>query len=753
MTIRKKLIVLTTAGLVILGLALAIQSYRMARNALRDARLAQLTSTMESKKGHIESYFETLSHLLISVGNSKLVKEAVVDFTRDFHMLNHELQLDHTMIKEALIAHYDTKYLNKVMYDLPGVTKRLPTQEYLPKDSNALIAQYIFILKNSAKVGEKNSNDYIAGFDSAYMKDHQAYHQTFNTILHKFSLYDIFITDARGNLVYTCFKEKDYSTNLYDGVYKNTGLGRAFQKAASLREGEVAFDDFVPYEPSYNLAASFIATPIFVDGVFKGTFIFQMPIDIINDIMNFKGKYEKAGLGKSGETYLVGSDYNMRNNSRFVDKINDATVKKTGSTIGFFKIKTDSTQAAINGKSGSWATHNYNDTDVLSAYAPVNIFGKRWGIIAEINAGEALEQALQMRNGIMIMSAVIIAFVLGIIIFIISATIIKPISRLTNTTKELSSGEGDLTKRLEIKGNDELTEVGRYTNLFIEKVESTLKEAKENSKQNAIVAQDLSSTSLSIGKRVEESVTEVQKATDISQVIKTKLGVSVDKTQNAKDAIIEVDGNLKEVAHKVQELAHIINQSVETENDMAEKLTLLSQDADQVKEVLNVISDIADQTNLLALNAAIEAARAGEHGRGFAVVADEVRKLAERTQKSLSEINATVNVIVQNVMDASNQMNINAKTINGLVDISNDVEYKLNESNDKLHSATGISEEATDISLEVAQSTEKILSAIETINSMSSQNAKNIEEITSMSERLFTLTDELNNQLSTFKTG
>ena len=361
-------------------------------------------------------------------------------------------------------------------------------------------------------------------------------------------------------------------------------------------------------------------------------------------------------------------------------------------------------------------------------------------------------QNKQIENISMTVGSIITLFIIFLSVFIVSNALIKPLSLLENLTKDLSEGDGDLTKRLQINGKDEIALISNYVNLFIEKVQVTINSVKLTSHENASISSELSSTSIGVGKNVENSVVIVNETTKQAKEIQSEIVISITDAQESKEDIKKANENLATARDDIITLTSNVQGTAQTEVELSQNMETLSKDAEEVKNVLVIISDIADQTNLLALNAAIEAARAGEHGRGFAVVADEVRKLAERTQKTLAEINATINVVVQSINDASTQMSTNSKEIQDLADIAQGVENKINSTVDIVNAAAEASDKTVKGFEKTGADVEKIVVKIEEINNISSTNARSVEEISSASEHLNTLTIQLNTKLETFRT-
>jgi len=337
------------------------------------------------------------------------------------------------------------------------------------------------------------------------------------------------------------------------------------------------------------------------------------------------------------------------------------------------------------------------------------------------------------------------------IFFIMIKSIAASIAKLEETMEKVAQNR-DFTGSAKVEGNDELAQISRKLDGLVSTLRQAFQGIRSASSENLSVSAELSATTLAIGRAAEEEAKIVTQTTVESDKMKEAMKASASEAQSVRHKALGARETLQEAQSALHNTIEQLSLTVQMEGEINDRLNSLSQEASQVKQVLTVIADIADQTNLLALNAAIEAARAGEHGRGFAVVADEVRKLAERTQKSLVETNATVNVIVQSITDITDQMNHNTKRIETLAEASAEVNHHTETAVVALADTVSAIEKLSTDTQNNASTTESIIQKIGNINELSTSNARSVEEIAAAAEHLHQMTEQLTAQISVFRT-
>ncbi len=331
----------------------------------------------------------------------------------------------------------------------------------------------------------------------------------------------------------------------------------------------------------------------------------------------------------------------------------------------------------------------------------------------------------------------------------------RKISMQVNSLKNLISDiaeKKDLSIEVRIYDDkDEFTTIRQSLRDFIYILHDFMLKVYHSSIENKSVSENLKKDFEKIIKNSENERKIIEETTKQSDKIQENLEKSVTESNEIKDNIIRANQNLNETVSLITNTIDKIENNSQNEFELANQLKRLSEDAEQAKSILDVIKEIAEQTNLLALNAAIEAARAGEHGRGFAVVADEVRKLAERTQKSLEEINATINLIVESIDNSSNQMQKNVETVNEIVNETNTIKVSIQKVTSDMEGVVEVVEFNVKDLENIVKEIRSYILEIEKINNSSKETEESIMKNKTRVEKIAALADELLKNISIFK--
>lgn len=596
----------------------------------------------------------------------------------------------------------------------------------------------------------------------------QTYYKEIDEILavvtSSYGFTNIYLTDEKGMITYSTIQKETEGSDISYSEYFNEA-----------KNGNQYWSNLF-YSDLYLSNVKVLSTPIYRNGV-SGSFIGTINILLDNEAISTLVHNEIHRIGQSGDAYLINADGLLHTETRLGEYTEGATLSVTIDTDAVDILKQPIENRDLNFEFAG-VYPDYLGNPVLGAVGTVLIGNQVLGLVIEVDEKEAFTNLISLRNFIIMIAIGIIA-ICSIFSIWFSTNMSNKINYLRRELNILASSGGDLTKEINITGKDEIGELAGATNKFINNVRSIVTNVMRNAEHATAASQQLNASAEEIEQSANQMAASIQEVSDgaqqqnelalstLSLVENSKKEVEIGNEQVNQTSLAAATST--EIAKKGnQAIVTAINQSEEMKQTVlsaSNSVNLLGKHSQEISSIITIITEIADQTNLLALNAAIEAARAGEQGRGFAVVADEVRKLAEQSRNSAGKITELINTIQQETTVTVKLMNDNLQAVEEQVSLIGSGGQSLEAIVKQAEETEFLAKSTKEIFSRLQENTQNVLQAVEEISSIieetaassqevaagAEEQAATVEEITISSQELVEMAEQLNEEVKKFK--
>ncbi|OOF03614.1 methyl-accepting chemotaxis protein [Salinivibrio sp. MA607] len=475
------------------------------------------------------------------------------------------------------------------------------------------------------------------------------------------------------------------TTNEYD--FRDRDWYRAVKSSQDIHLSEI-YTDKVTGEKVISAVA-----PVFENGRFIGALLGDIPLqNVITQVSQMRFAGGAATLTDQNAVFFASDDSN--------------DIGKTPSQVS---ANFSEMESMFRSNEKGHLTFPYGGIQFDGYFQRVNLTeGRYWTLMVFVDQKTALAEVTDAQIESVGTGILLLIVSLGAIYGIIQVSY-RPLLKLKEAVLDLSRGEGDLTTRLDVNGNDDLAQISDGFNRFVENLQNMMLSVAESSQAiSANISQLSQTTSENEAVLDAHSAETEQVVTAITQMSESARSIAENVSQSNNITVAaskEANQSLKVVDNAVVTVSALVDEVEE----MSGRITSMNTDANRISDVLTVIGDISEQTNLLALNAAIEAARAGEQGRGFAVVADEVRALAARTQSSTTEISDMLTALLDGTSSVVEAMEKTKEQCQTTAD-------KTSEVSNSLTIMSASVTEIDDVSTQIATATEQQSSVAEELS-------------------------------------